>query len=142
MENGWNGEQEEWRGRSDRLWLTLNITVRYNMIMMISDIYCGNPTNLGVLGSLSVVSRGTTVRHPVITKSHPMSDFGWVTVTTKLGQLSYDYDWFSVRAEDRTLDLKHRSTLTTPLHHRSLILFTSTVSGARERSFFNKPQAV
>ena len=38
------------------------------MMMMISDIYCGQPTNLGLLGSLSVVSRGSTVRHPVITK--------------------------------------------------------------------------
>ena len=54
-------------------------------IMMISDIYCdcGWPTNLGLLGNLSVVSRGSTVRHPVIAKSCPMSEFGRVTVTTK-----------------------------------------------------------
>ena len=51
-------------------------------------IYCGKPTSLGLLGSLSVVSRGSTVRHPAITKSRPMSEFGRVTVTTKLGQLS------------------------------------------------------
>ena len=56
--------------------------------MMISDIYCGYPTNFEFLGSLSVVSRGSTVRHPVITKSCSMSEFGRVTVTTKLGQLS------------------------------------------------------
>ena len=58
------------------------------MMTMISDIYCGWSTNLGLLGSLSVVSRGSTVRHPVITKSHLMSKFGRVTVTIKLGQLS------------------------------------------------------
>ena len=55
---------------------------------MISDIYCGYPTNLRLLDNLSVVSRGSTVRHPVITKSRPMSEFGRVTVTTKLGLLS------------------------------------------------------
>ena len=54
-----------------------------------------------------------------------MSEFGRVTVTIKLGQLSYimtdfqseqlDYDM----SGDRTYDLKHRSTLTIPLRHRS-----------------------
>ena len=38
--------------------------------------------------SLLVVSRGSTVKHPVITKSRPISEFGRVTVTNKLGQLS------------------------------------------------------
>ena len=33
-------------------------------------------------------SRGSTVRHPVITKSRPTSEFGRVAITTKLGQLS------------------------------------------------------
>ena len=80
--------------------------------------------NLGLLSSLSVVSRGSTVRHPVITKS--MSELGRVTVTTMLGQLSYimtdfqseqlDYD----RSGYRTRDVKHRSTLTIPLRHRSM----------------------
>ena len=94
--------------------------------MMISGIYCGQSTNLGLLGSMSVVSRRSTVRHPVITKSRRMSEFGRVTVTTKQGQLSQimtdfqseqlDYD----RREDRTRNLKHRSTLTLPLRHRSL----------------------
>ena len=91
---------------------------------MISDIYCGYPTNLGLLGSLSVVFRGSTVRHPVITKSRPTSDFGRVTVT-KLGQLSQIMTDFQseqldyVRSGDRTRNLKHRSTLTIPLRHRS-----------------------
>ena len=65
--------------------------------MMISDIYCGKPTNLGLLGSLPVASRGSTIRHPVITKSHPMSEFGRVTVTTKL-LFFIDYDWLPVKA--------------------------------------------
>ena len=91
---------------------------------LISDFYCGQPTNLGLLSSLSVVSKGSTVRHPVITKS--MSELGRVTVTTMLGQLSYimtdfqseqlDYD----RNGYRTRDVKHRSTLTIPLRHRSM----------------------
>ena len=61
-----------------------------------------------------------------ITISRPMSEFGRVTVTTKLGQLSQimtdfqskqlDYD----RSGDRTRDLKHSSTLTIPLRHRSI----------------------
>ena len=42
------------------------------------------PTNIGLLSSLSVISRGSTVRHPVITKSRPMSEFGQETVTTKV----------------------------------------------------------
>ena len=54
----------------------------------ISDIYWRKPTDLILLGSLTVVSRGSTVRHPAITKSRPMSEFGRVTVTTKLGQIS------------------------------------------------------
>ena len=61
---------------------------KYQKIFTISHIYCGQPTSLGLLGSLSVVSRGSTVRHQVIKKSRPMSEFGRVTVTTKLGQLS------------------------------------------------------
>ena len=91
--------------------------------MMISDIYCGQPTNLGLLGSLSVILRGSTVRHPVITKSSLMSEFGRVTVTTKLGQLSQIMTDFQleqldkVRSGERTRDLKHRSTLTIPLRH-------------------------
>ena len=54
-----------------------------------------------------------------------MSEFGRVTVTTKLDQLSWivtdfqseqlDYD----RSGDRTRNLKHRSTLTMPLRHPS-----------------------
>ena len=56
--------------------------------MIISDIYCGWAANLGLLGSLSVVFRGSTVRNPVITKSRTMSEFGQVTVTTQLDQLS------------------------------------------------------
>ena len=91
--------------------------------MMISDIYCGQPSNLGLLGSMSVVSRESTVRHPVIAKSRPMSEFGRVTVTTKLGQLSWIVTDFQSeqlgydRSGDRTCDLKHRSTLTIPLSH-------------------------
>ena len=30
----------------------------------------------------------STVKHPVVTKSRPMSEFGRVTVTTRPGQLS------------------------------------------------------
>ena len=40
--------------------------------------------------SLSVSLRGSTVTHPFITKSCPMSKFGPVTVKTKLDQLRYD----------------------------------------------------
>ena len=82
---------------------------------MISDIHCGQSANLGFLGSLSVASRGSTVRHPAITKTRSMSEFDRVIVTTKLGLLSsividffqseqLDYD----RSGDRTQDLKHR----------------------------------
>ena len=55
-----------------------------------------------------------------------MSEFGRVTVKTKLDQLSQimtdfqseqlNYD----RSADRTRDPKQRSTLAIPLHHRSL----------------------
>ena len=38
--------------------------------------------------SLSVVSRGSKARHPVITIWRPMREFGRVTVTTKLGEQS------------------------------------------------------
>ena len=55
---------------------------------MISDVSCGQPNNLRLIGNLSVVSRRPITRHPVIMKSRPMSEFGRVTVTTKLGQLS------------------------------------------------------
>ena len=61
-----------------------------------------------------------------IQTSRLMSNFGRVSVTTKLGQTSLivtdfqseqlDYD----RDGDRTRELKHRSTLTIPLRHRSL----------------------
>ena len=91
-------------------------------IFLISHIYCGQPTNLGFLGSLSVVSLSTsTVRLPVITNPRPMSEFGRVTVTTKLGQLSQNVTNFQLkqldygRSGDRTHDLKHRSMLTIPL---------------------------
>ena len=90
------------------------------VVVVVTDIYCGQPTNLGLLGSLSVVSRGSTVKNPVITKSCPMSEFGRVTVTTKLGQLSQimtdfqleqlDYD----RSGDQSHNIKHRNTLTIP----------------------------
>ena len=52
-----------------------------------------------------------------------MSEFGRVTVTTKLGQLSYIVTDFQSeqldcdRSGGRARDLKHRSTLTIPLHH-------------------------
>ena len=55
------------------------------LFLLISDIYCGWPTNLGLLDGPSVFSRGSTVRHPLITKLRPMNEFGRVTVTTKLG---------------------------------------------------------
>ena len=60
-----------------------------------------------------------------ITKLRPLRKFGRVTVTIKLGQLSWivtdfqseqlDYD----KSGDRTRELKHKSTLTIPLLHRS-----------------------
>ena len=57
--------------------LKLTLVVKFELrYFEISDIYCGWPTNLGLLSSLSVVSRGFTVRHPVITKSRPVSEFG------------------------------------------------------------------
>ena len=55
------------------------------LFLLISDIYCGLPNNFGILGSPSVFSRGSTVRHLLITKLRPMNEFGRVTVTTKLG---------------------------------------------------------
>ena len=67
-----------------------------------------------------------------ITISRPMSEFGRVTVTTKLGQLSLimtdfqskqlDYD----RSGDRTRDLKRSSTLTIPPRHRSMFLIPNS----------------
>ena len=59
----------------------LLLLIRFDTMLMLA-IYCGYLTNVGLLGSVSVVSRGSTVRHPVITNSRR------VTVTTKLGQLS------------------------------------------------------
>ena len=62
-----------------------------------------------------------------------MSDFGRVTVTTKLDQLSYimtDFQseqLYQDRSGDRTHDLKHRSTLTIPLRRRSTGLSLLTV---------------
>ena len=66
-----------------KMYKTVNCKSDYDI-----DIYCGLPTNLGLLGSLSVVSRGSTIRHLVITKSRLMIKFGRVAVTTKLSQLS------------------------------------------------------
>ena len=57
-------------------------------IITISHIYCGWPTKLGLLGSLSGGSRGFTVRYPGIAKSRQVSEFGRVTVIIKLDQLA------------------------------------------------------
>ena len=57
---------------------------------------------------LSVVSRGSTVRHPIITKLRRMSEVGRVTV--KLGQLS-DYDWFFSQSNSTTIGAGIKSAI-------------------------------
>ena len=52
-----------------------------------NGFYCGKLSNLRLLGSLSFVFRGSTVRHTVFTKWRSISKFGRVKVTTKLDQL-------------------------------------------------------
>ena len=77
-----------------------NIVIIITLILKaIINFYCNplsryrifivdSPLTSDFLCSLSVIFRGSTVRHLVITKSRPMREFGRVTVTTKLGQLS------------------------------------------------------
>ena len=56
------------------------------IVVVVTDIYDGKYVKLELLGSLSVVFRGATVRHLVTTKSRMMSKFSRVTsVTIKLG---------------------------------------------------------
>ena len=80
-----------------------------------SEIYCAQPTNLGLLGSLSVVSR-ESVRHPVITKLRPMSEFGRVTVTPKLGQLFWIMTDFQSESATTTEAKIEPATSSTVVH--------------------------
>ena len=57
---------------------------------------------------LLVVSRGSTVRHPIITKLRRMSEVGRVTV--KLGQLS-DYGWFFSQSNSTTIGAGIKSAI-------------------------------
>ena len=44
---------------------------------------CGSHANLGLLGSVSVVFKGFTIRHPVYTESRLMIELGRIVMTEK-----------------------------------------------------------
>ena len=68
--------------------LVMAYKLRKKRSMKKRQIFIDSPLNLGFIGSLLVVFKECKVSHPVIEKSRPMSEFGQVTVTTKLSQLS------------------------------------------------------